>query len=60
VESFNEQTAPQFEAREGNVLFGRLTISRGGVRWLPADFSEPHFFASWAEFDAVMRKQRRC
>jgi len=53
VEIFNEQTAPEFEVRDGKKLTGRLTVSKGGVRWLPSGFQEPHFFATWAEFDAL-------
>jgi hypothetical protein len=55
----NEQTAPLFEIREGGVLVGRLTVSKGGVRWLPSGFQDPPHFLNWADFDAYMKTKPR-
>jgi len=54
----NEGTAPVFEVREKDKLVGRLTVSKGGVRWLPSGQHEPHF-VSWPGFDTLMRTQKR-
>jgi hypothetical protein len=59
LEVFNEQTAPKFEVRDGAKLIGEITVSKGGVRWLPAGFSEPHFYLSWSDFNELMQKQKR-
>ena len=58
VDVNNEGTAPVFEVRDKDKLVGRLTVSKGGVRWLPANLQEPHF-ANWAAFDTLMKSQKR-
>jgi len=59
LEVFNEQTAPKFDVKDGGTTIGELTVSKGGVRWLPNGFSEPHFYLSWSDFNALMQKQKR-
>jgi len=59
VAIFNEQTAQELEVRDGKKLARRLTVSKGGVRWLPSGRQDPHFLATWAKFDALMQKHPR-
>lgn len=59
VDILNDGTAPVFEIRDHNGLIGRLTVSRGGVRWLPTGFQEPPHMVNWADFDGIMRQHPR-
>ena len=59
VEVFREQTAPRFEVKDGDGAVGTLTVSQGGVRWLPSGYSDPGFYLSWWDFNELMKKQGR-
>jgi hypothetical protein len=59
VEVYREESAPVFEVREGSGLVGRLTVSKGGVRWSPTGARGDGYHLGWEAFDEIMKKQKR-
>jgi len=50
-----EEKAVVFEAHEtkGGKI-GELHISRGGLRWYPANSQKSHHFGNWKDFATLM------
>ena len=50
------QTSALFEVRDGEKLYGRLQVSRGGIRWWQGGSQVSPKYLKWADFIELLKQ----
>jgi hypothetical protein len=52
-----EENGVTFNVKKDNAAFGRLVVSKGGVRWKPRN-KQARQFIGWSDLDKLFREKR--
>jgi hypothetical protein len=53
------EKAASFDVKYGISKVGELHVSKGGVRWYPADSKGGHHKLTWKQFADLMEEQKK-